>query len=311
MGGVRPKVRGSKLEWSTRRAGTLVIAALGAVATLGAVLATAPAAYAASSDNGASFAVRCPFSHRNSDDPIKYPYPPGNQGAAHSHDFFGNTSTKFDSTYGTMTAAPTTCEESHPEDTAGYWMPTLTWDGIERDANRAVFYYRAGGKNHESVKPFPKDLRVVTADAGHISWRCGRADNGKGTRNPPKQCNGGELGVRIIFPDCVDVDRNGQPVLDSDDHRSHMAYSRMRDGKVRCPRSHPRSVPVLTMNVTFPIPTTEGGVTLSSDEPGDPGGSTMHADFWNTWNQAELERLVTRCINNVPPSRPRPEECRA
>jgi hypothetical protein len=59
--------------------------------------------------------VRCPFSHRNSDDPIKYPYPPGNQGAAHSHDFFGNTSTKFDSTYGTMTAALTTCEESHPE----------------------------------------------------------------------------------------------------------------------------------------------------------------------------------------------------
>jgi hypothetical protein len=306
------------MGWSTRRAGTVVVAALGAVAALVAVLATAPAAFAVSSDNGASFAVRCDFSHRKSDDPIVRP---GEQGAAHSHDFFGNTTTNANSTYQTMTTgtdphdpppAPppiTTC--TREEDKAGYWMPTLNWDGVERTSNRAVFYYRAGGKDHKSVKPFPKDLRVIADDAGHISWRCGRADNGKGTRNPPSQCSGGELGLRVIFPDCVDVDRNGKPVLDSDDHRSHMAYSRMRDGKVRCPRSHPRSVPVLTMNVTFPIPTTSGRVTLACDETSPCGASTMHADFWNTWNQAGLEHLVKRCINNVPPSRPRPEECRA
>jgi len=295
------------MGWPTRRTLTLVIvAAFGAA--LVAVLATMPAASALSANHGASFAVRCDYSHRLPDDPIVRP---GMEGAAHSHDFFGNTSTKFDSTYGTMTAAPTTCEESHPEDTAAYWMPTLSWDGEVRDSNRAVFYYRAGGKDHKRVKPFPADLKLITADAGHISWRCGRADNGKGSRNPPSQCGGGELGLRIIFPDCVDVDRNGQPVLDSDNHKSHMAYSRMRDGKVRCPRSHPRSVPVLTMNVTFPIPTTPGRVTLACDEASPCGASTMHADFWNTWNQAELEHLVKRCINNVPPSRPRPEECRA
>ena len=85
------------MGWPTRRTLTLVIvAALGAA--LVAVLATMPAASALSSKHGASFAVRCPFSHRLPDDPIKYPYPPGREGAAHSHDFFGNTSTKFDST---------------------------------------------------------------------------------------------------------------------------------------------------------------------------------------------------------------------
>ena len=68
---------------------------------------------------------------------------------------------------------------------------------------------------------------------------------------------------------------------------------------------------MLTMNVIFPIPATPGRVTLACDEASPCSASTMHADFWNTWNQAELERLVTRCINNVSPSKPRPDECRA
>jgi hypothetical protein len=37
----------------------------------------------------------------------------------------------------------------------------------------------------------------------------------------------------------------------------------------------------------------------------------MHADFWNTWRQEGLKALVFRCINKVPPSRPRPAECQA
>ena len=65
-----------------------------------AALASVPAATALSRDKGASFAARCDFSHRLSDDPIKYPYPPGSQGSAHSHDFFGNKSTRYNSTYG-------------------------------------------------------------------------------------------------------------------------------------------------------------------------------------------------------------------
>ena len=286
----------------------VLAAALVAVAALGTVLATARTAYAVSSDHGASFAVKCPFTreppHRLSDDPIVYP---GQPGAAHSHDFFGNVTTDAYSTYDDDTehdllGKDTTC--SRPEDTAAYWMPTLSWDGVVRDANRAVFYYRAGGKNHTKVKPFPAGLKMITGDPAHISWRCGRAENGKGTRTPPRKCASEELGLRIIFPDCS----NRQ--VDSDDHRSHMVYSRMIDGKVRCPRSHPIPVPSLTMNVTFPIPSTPGQVTLSSDHD-EPGGSTIHADFFNAWDQAELQRLVTHCINNVPPSKPRPADCQA
>jgi hypothetical protein len=272
------------------------IAVVATAPALVVALTMAPVVSARSSDHGASFAVRCDFSHRAPDDPIVHP---GHQGMAHSHDFFGNTSTKYNSTYKSLHAAATTCTRS--KDTAAYWMPTVKWNGRVLESNRAVFYYRAGGKKHTKVLAYPAGLKVVTPVNQGVSWRCGRTDNGGGRRTPPSRCASGELGVRIIFPDCS----NGK--LDSDNHRSHMTYSRPIDGKVRCPKSHPRSVPVLTMNVTFDIPARQRGkVTLSSG-----GASTIHADFLNAWNQEALAALVKRCINQVPPSKPRPEVCRA
>jgi hypothetical protein len=294
--------------------GALAVLLASGVAFL-AALASAPAASAASRDNGASFAVRCGFSHRNSDDPVVHP---GKQGAAHSHDFFGNRSTKFDSTYRSMLAEPTSC--TRPEDTAGYWIPTVKWNGDDLQAHRAVFYYRAGGKDHTRVKAFVANLRVI--NASRISWYCGSEDGKVGSATPPTQCGSGVLGLRIIFQDCVARNPNtGGQRLDSADHKSHMARSvRQSDGTKRCPSTHPIPVPTLTMNANFRIPTTSGQVTLSSG-----AASTIHADFWNTWDQdaplnltspdgrsfGGLNALVKHCINGVPPTSPRPTECRA
>ena len=302
------------MGWPARRSGTraamlVAVAVLAAVASLLATLAAAPSSSARSSDHGASFAVRCDYvlepDRRLPDDPIVHP---GMPGMAHSHDFFGNLTTNAHSTYESLLGQETTC--TRPKDTAAYWIPTVSWkdqNGTQTlTSNRAVFYYRAGGKDHKKVKPFPAGLKIIADAEKRVTWRCGQTDNGGGSQNPPSRCDvpEPELGVRIIFPDCLDVARNGEPRVDSDNHRSHMAYSRRIDGKVRCPRSYPRSVPVLTMNATFPIPNTPGKVTLSSG-----GASTMHADFFNAWDQEELNRLVVSCINQVPPSKPRPEEC--
>jgi hypothetical protein len=49
-------------------------------------------------------------------------------------------------------------------------------------------------------------------------------------------------------------------------------------------------MPRLALNVRFGIQDARGFV-LSSGEP-----ATAHGDFWNTWDQAELERLVARCL---------------
>jgi hypothetical protein len=303
------------MEEPTRRyvtAALVVVMAL-AAAALFAALATAPAASARSSDHGASFAVKCGFSHRSKDDPIVHP---GERDAAHSHDFFGNRSTDAFSTYESLLTTEkdptTTC--LRPEDKAAYWFPTVSWNdgqGIkELTPDRAVFYYRAGGKDHRKVKPYPAALKVIAANGRYISWMCGQKDTAKGSRTPPRQCDTGTLGVRVIFPDCVAVARDGEPLLDSDNHRSHIAYSRVRDGKRRCPRSYSLSVPQLTINANFTIGTDEGEVTLSCDE-GDCGPSTMHADFFNAWDQTELDRLVEVCINDVPYRKPRPPECQS
>jgi Domain of unknown function (DUF1996) len=269
-----------------------------ATVTVIAVLGTAPAASAANANKGASFSVRCDFSHRASDDPIVYP---GKPGASHSHDFFGNKSTNAFSTYRSMLKGGTTCTRS--QDKAGYWMPTLRWNGQTINPDRAVFYYRAGGKDHKKVKPFEAGLKMITNPGEHIKWRCGRRHD---SNTPPRRCSnsitvspGPEIGVRFTFPDCS----NGK--LDSSNHRAHMAYSSRINGEPRCPSSHPIPVPVLVMNVTFPLPTSRGPVRLSSGRP-----ATAHADFFNTWNQGELRRLVSTCINGVGPSKPRPEGCK-
>jgi hypothetical protein len=295
---------------------------LACAAALMAALASAPTASAASFEHGASFAVRCDFSHRLSDDPIKFP---GQPGASHSHDFFGNKSTDAFSTYQSMTASGAATSCSRPEDTAGYWIPTVSWKDSKGTqttltANRAVFYYRAGNKDYRTVRPFAPDLRDIN-DA-RITWYCGNGDDKSGSATPPTQCSGGVLGLKIVFPDCVAQDpTTGSQQLDSPDHESHMVKSKLLNNGTRvCPSDHPIPVPTLTVNINFPMPTTSGMVVLSSGD-----ASTVHADFWNTWDQDEplnlnppdgrsyggLNALVKHCINEVPPDQVRPTECRA
>jgi hypothetical protein len=81
-----------------------------------------------------------------------------------------------------------------------------------------------------------------------------------------------------------------------------MAYS----SRNKCPSTHPIPVPSLRMIMEFRIPTTRGRVTLSSGE-----ASTMHADFYNAWDQAVLEEMVRDCINAYDPNVERPSKCKA
>ena len=73
----------------------------------------APAALAA---QPGQFVLRCGYSHTLMDDPIVFP---GQPGASHMHDFFGNVGVNASSTVESMLAAQTTCRV--PSDTAGYW----------------------------------------------------------------------------------------------------------------------------------------------------------------------------------------------
>src|SRR5687768_13195717 len=63
--------------------------------------------------NEESFVVKCDFSHRDQVDPI---VDFGKNPSFHMHDFYGNTTTDENSTYQTLRAGGTNCDD--PQDTA-------------------------------------------------------------------------------------------------------------------------------------------------------------------------------------------------
>jgi len=263
-----------------------LIAPLGALALL-ALPALAPGAGGGDRARQANafFTTPCEFSHRSPDDPIVFP---GRPGASHAHDFFGNRSTNARSTRRSLARRGTTCR--NPADRAAYWAPSLLAGGSEVRPERVQIYYRAAAKDPRSVRAHPRGLRVVAGSARARSpqerrvtvWHCGPDANQSAGSEVPTCPPGRQLRLRVRFPDCW----NGRN-LDSADHQSHMAYARMG----RCPRSHPVAVPLISLNVRYPI-AGGPGLALSSG-----GIHSAHADFFNAWTPRSLARLVRRCIH--------------
>lgn len=235
-----------------------------------------------------SFQVACRSSHANFDDPIVYP---GKPGAAHHHDFFGNTTTDAHSTRANLAGKPTTC--SRPGDKAAYWTPSLYNDGKRVKPDRLIAYYRTTRiKDVETIKAFPRGLRMIAGDhmasaarpqsTRYVNWKCG--DGLDGTATPPARC-GDLLRLRVEFPNCWDG-RN----LDSANHKSHMTYA-PSSGR-GCPSSHPIAVPSLHLNFYWKVRGPLRNVELSSG-----GVHSAHADFFNSWRQKAQKRLVRQCLN--------------
>jgi hypothetical protein len=152
------------------------------------------------------FLFTCDFSHRAKDDPIVHP---GHAGMSHSHDFFGNRSTSADSIYESLRAARTTCDLD--EDTAAYWVPTLYQNGKALRPDQALLYYR-DRYDPESVKAFPRDLRMIAGDSKATSpqstkitaWWCAKTKNDM-LNEPPRECpRGTRLALAVFFPNCWD-----------------------------------------------------------------------------------------------------------
>ena len=239
------------------------------------------------------FVVRCTYSHTLMDDPIVFP---GQPGASHEHDFFGNKSVDADSTVQSMLAAGTTCRAA--SDTAGYWAPTASIDGHKIRPPVMRIYYL--GTRGEDVETIPEGLQLIggnktatSADENpHVHWYCGETADVKTTRQPfPYDCSpyasqelvDGVIAI-IDLPNCWD----GVGLTPE-----HTVYPQNGD----CPSGYSHVLPRLSERLHFGImdPTAADGsvaLTLSSGPYW-----TMHADFWNTWQQDRLDQLVDQCID--------------
>jgi hypothetical protein len=231
-----------------------------------------------------SFHTMCGFARFAPDDPIVFPNQPG---ASHLHDFFGNTTTNASSTLASLLRGGTTCDNE--ADTSAYWVPALiSTTGQVVDPDRVSAYYLRGDVEG-SVTPFPSGLKIVAGGDTHnlkiAGYACGE---GMPTSSVPLNCGRGMLRAVVAFPSCWDGRHT-----DSADHRSHMAYP----SGMGCPRGYSVRVPKLVIHVRYPVSNGQG-YRLSSDAGfHTTNGMSMHADYFNAWNQSTLVALVQSCLN--------------
>jgi hypothetical protein len=268
------------------RASLVLAAAIAACAlAVSADSAPRPAAKGAAALHGVNFVSACRFSHRLMDDPIVFP---GRRGASHDHTFVGNTTTNAFSTLQSLRRGATTCRREG--ETAAYWAPTLIVDGRAVEPLGATIYYRR--RTLDEVRAFPPGFRMIAGSAAARApqdrritfWNCGALAGVPPSSTVPTCADRRMTSLRlhVNFPSCW----TGKS-LDSADHQSHMAYA-MRG---RCPETHPVAVPAISLILRYPV-TGAGSVELSS-----VGQYSAHADFFNSWNQGELTRLVNGCLN--------------
>lgn len=237
------------------------------------------------------FNVVCKVSSLSNDDPIVYP---GWAGRAHPHVFAGNTSTNAGSTQDTLDASPSNCLLDR--DKAAYWFPRLYSEiGTALTPYHIRAYYRAGtlGK----VAHIPHGLKIIAGDANATvpqsksiaGWQCRTVSPDEvaiGKQATIPTCASTDLlEGSVVFPNCWDGVN-----LDSADHKSHMSYG---SGDL-CDGAHPVRLPQLTVAFRYKPGTTNSKAYLSSNT----SGLTLHADFWNAWDQRTLDVLVDRCIND-------------
>lgn len=289
------------------------------ILTLVTVSLSIPASPAAAESTGV-FRVTCDFSHRAMADPI---VSPGTK-SAHMHDFFGNETTDMNSTYDSMIGQPTSCGIN--TDTAAFWAPTM----LDKNENpipvdSAAVYYRDWPDSADQVTAFPKDFRIVSGFpnlqqakgiggspvGGNWGFQC---DNDQALQPTSAiDCTGHsqtQVIAVVFFPQCGDTNSTGKILTDSPDHRSHAAFATSDGG---CPADHPVKLPLAYLKIKYAITDcisaqchlSSDGMSIDGKSCSDPG-CTLHADFWNTWDQGPatttntLKNLVQTCLNSVP-----------
>jgi hypothetical protein len=261
---------------------------------------TAPTA--AASPRGV-FVVRCDYSHSLTDDPILHP---GDPGASHLHDFFGNETTQASSTLADMRRGSSTCDLT--SDTSGYWFPAGHKGSDQITPTFSKTYYF--GIPSSDVELIPIGLQLVAGNASatsadenpRVSWSCGA----KGRRRTPivdhpYDCR--KFATRWDFVDSV-VGRADLPSCWNGIGLGPDAVTYAVDRE--CPPGFSYRLPTIRMQVHFgildPCPPllrcTSGGtdknVTLAlSSGP----YFTFHADFWNVWHRRVLARLIVHCLD--------------
>lgn len=225
---------------------------------------------------GPYFTIVCGFSHRNNDDPIRFP---GRPGRSHNHTYIGNRGVDASTTAASLRGGQTTCDVE--EDSSTYWVPTV-FVGREPITPLAGLVYYTKHTTGSVVAP-PAGLKMVAGNptarrrqaTSVVSWSCGGVGGAPRFAVLPSCSEDDALELEVVFPNCW----NGKST-DSSNHKRHMTYSSAGG----CPRSHPVRLPTITLVLLYP-PLPRGAIVSAGKFAG-------HADFINGWDQDSLVRFV-------------------
>jgi hypothetical protein len=215
--------------------------------------------------------VQCNYSHTNNDDPFKKLL-----GTSHTHDYFGNNTTNYFSTYTSMLNGSTTC--GTPDDTAGYWAPAPILRDVGKHAMYVRVYYSCNGSCSKVFVTPPNKMFLSVME----KFSCGQ--------NTPI----------VAYP------YNCAPFLaihhdSSNDGVVAQAYfaqsatgslvsvrAHIGTGWDACLPSYPQSSPPASTCLKF------GGNGIVQE------WGQYHSDFWNTWDQNALTTEVQNCLIKQP-----------
>jgi hypothetical protein len=211
------------------------------------------------------------------------------------------------------------CSDPNPDNCERQWADNV---------DHMQVYYKCGyrGVVCSTIQPYPAGLKIVAGNVPHdnlepdteeVWWSCQDTPQVDGSLTKYAgipDCDPGQIvQLAIEFPQCWDGEN-----LDSANHRDHMAYG---DGwpDLGCPDEMPLTgepgipLPEITEFIRWQVPFSEDPMLsdtsnwrLASDymnmtdpEPDmyeDPGESA-HADWYNGWDPAIMDRIVEQCLN--------------
>ncbi|MGB1250226.1 MAG: DUF1996 domain-containing protein [Candidatus Promineifilaceae bacterium] len=285
--------------------------------------------------------INCDFSHSSYNDPIVFP---GGEDMAHLHRFYGNELIDHNTTMESLlTTGDSTCQGGEFNRSA-YWVPALLapdYDPITNERNldehgdpawtvvpavvgtndeaHEVFYYSTGIDDLDAIQPIPVGLRMIAGDhstepgeaqnTSIVRWHCQSWEsndhsNPQWSSTIPECAAPDRVRMDIFFPSCW----NGTD-LDSEDHKSHMAYP-IKDsaGRTVCPDTHPVALVRPSYHYAYgvkpdvydPVTHNSKGWRLAADgyevTAENHGGLSLHADWFNGWNPTIMEAILETCI---------------
>ena len=240
--------------------------------------------------------------------------------APHMHEFFGNKALRGlpqpqNATYRQLVGRATNCENKG--DSAAYWAPALLVGGKRLPAERFIAYYRSfDHEDRGAARAFPPNMRLITPRA---DWSCGQFTSTY-LRNSIPDCSKASgnivwLTVHYTFPSCWDGKMNDHSQAGNTADfapsgvKNHLAFFK-KGTRSTCPPKFPIELAELRETVSWGNGNAsywkgKSNVRLATDMPGQRPGTSAHADFWNTWRQPALERLLRSCVQNRPTAKAR------